>query len=275
MSHSQLHRNRWFQLVALGLILIGIFFLISPEPTITKPEVNPPPTPQLPAAVMAEQRGIIPASPQIISPALARAVATVGQVEDGRLADLSGLDEQAMAYVDYARVLLAGVPRRAAPGLPMRLPDGMTMKMGPDKLNEIPESPNPPVRDSHARIVDGHLIPRRLDISGRVPVPTIGDLHKELIEPDAWIAIPYDPALVTGQPLQIINRSGGLYAVSLHADDFSTVRLNGGLVVPGRFYQMDNTTVISGAIPVGVTIRPIGVLHGLYEQPIRPPQANG
>jgi hypothetical protein len=256
--------------------MAGIFSILSRGTTAHHPEKIPSPTPLLPSSVSETQRAAISATAQTISPALARAVAAVGQQEDGRLTDLSGLDEQAAPFIDQARALIATVPRRVAPGLPMRLPSGVVMKMGPDKKTVVPEAQtSPAVRDTNARIVDGQLIPRRLDHAGRVPIPMLGDLQKDLVEPDAWIAIPYDPALVAGKPLNINNRSGGLYAVSLDADDFSTVRLNGGLVVPGRFYQMENTTIISGDIPVSVTIRPIEVLHGVYDQPIRLPQANG
>ncbi len=279
MSTSRPLHNRWLRLIGICLIMAGIFSILSRGPTAHHPAKLPSPTPVLPSSISETQRAAIPTTTQTISPALARAVAAVGQQEDGRLPNLSGLDEQAAPFIDQARVLIATVPRRIAPGLPMRLPSGVVMKMGPDKINAAPVTPDTPapstVHDTNARIVDGQLIPRRLDNAGRVPTPMLGDLQKDLVEPDAWIAIPYDPGLVAGKPLNIINRSGGVYAVSLDATDFSSVRLNGGLVVPGRFYQMENTTIISGAIPVSVTIRPIGVLHGVYEQPIRLPQANG
>lgn len=106
-------------------------------------------------------------------------------------------------------------------------------------------------------------------------MPMRGDRVKEILEPDAWIAVPYNPALVAGEPLEITNRSLGQYVLRLDADDYGSVRLNGGLVVPGRFYLMDGTMTISGDVPVGVTIRPLGVVHGYYDQPVRPPSANG
>ncbi len=98
---------------------------------------------------------------------------------------------------------------------------------------------------------------------------------KEILEPDAWIAVAYNPALVAGEPLELTNRSFGTYVLRLDADDYGSVRLNGGLVVPGRYYLMDGTMTISGDVPVGVMIRPLGVVHGYYDQPVRPPTANG
>jgi hypothetical protein len=100
-------------------------------------------------------------------------------------------------------------------------------------------------------------------------------LTKEILEPDAWMAVPYEPARVAGEALSVTNRSLGDYVLSLEADDYGSVRLNGGLVVPGRFYLMQGTMTISSDVPVGVVIRPLGVVHGYYEQPVRLPSANG
>lgn len=276
------HRNYWLLILGICLLASGLIAVISSRTATPVAQITPSPDeavamPVLPPAVSEEKSRPLSAKQVMKTQALARAIAAVGQRLDGHDIDLSQLDEQAAKHLEYAQVLLAGVPRQSAPGLPMRLPDGSVMRMGPDKKDNAPEPPvsTKPVQDTSARVVDGHLIPRRLDKSGRVPIPILGDINKDLVEPDAWIAIPYDPALVAGVPLKIVNRSGGKYAVSLQAEDYSTVRLNGGMIVPGRFYHMDDTTVISGDIPVQVTIRPLGVLHGFYEKPIRPPQANG
>ncbi len=278
MSPSPQRRKFIFFAVSICLFVGGLLFILSHYQTPPAPELSKQSTtPSFPPAVY-EQKQLTKAGINTDNlQALARAIAAVGQYLDGHNIDLNNLDKQAFAQVELARILLAGEPRLSAPGLPMRLPDGSVMRMGPDKSNDAPEPAKQTdlVSDTGARIVDKHLIPRRLDKSGRVPIPVVGDHKKSLIEPDAWIAIPYDPALVAGTPLEIHNNSDGKYAISLQADDYSSVRLNGGMIVPGRFYQLDATTVISGAVPIHITIRPIGVLHGLYEKPIRPPQANG
>lgn len=212
------------------------------------------------------------------STSLARAVAAVGAFDDGRRDSLNDLAPEEAAQIDQARLLLAAQPRRPAPGLPFRLPGGGTMQMPADVIagrDAKPLNELPPAIDTGARIVDGALVPRRFTANGKLPVPISGDRLKDLTEPDAWIAVPYNPALVGGEPLQITNRSGSDYAVSLEADDFGGVRLNGGLVVPGRFYRLDGTITVTATVPVGVIIRPIGVLHGVYDQPVRPPSANG
>lgn len=163
----------------------------------------------------------------------------------------------------------------------MRLPDGTEMRIAPDPVPpgdaaSVPTIPaGSPADRERARVIDGRLVARTFSATGKLPVPTRGDVVKEILEPDAWIAVPYNPALVAGKPLELTNRSPGQYVLRLDADDYGSVRLNGGLVVPGRFYLMDGTMTISSDVPVGVTIRPLGVVHGYYDQPVRPPSANG
>jgi hypothetical protein len=123
--------------------------------------------------------------------------------------------------------------------------------------------------------VDGRLVARSFATTGKAPVPSRGDLVKEILEPDAWMAVPYDPARAAGQPLELTNRSLGDYVIGIEAEDYGSVRLNGGLVVPGRFYLMQGTMIISGGTPFGVVIRPLGVVHSYHDQPVRPPSANG
>jgi hypothetical protein len=213
---------------------------------------------------------------------LARAVAAVGAFDDGRRTTLDDLPAAAHAFIDQARLLLMNSPRRAGPGLPLRQPDGTEMRIAPDPVRSgeagsVPVFPEgSPAARERARAVDGRLVSRAITISGnRSPVPIRGGLAKEILEPDAWIAVPYDPALVAGQPLELINRSLGRYVLQLDAEDYGSVRLNGGLVVPGRFYLMNGSMTITGDVPVGVMIRPLGVVHGYYDQPVRPPSANG
>ncbi len=166
----------------------------------------------------------------------------------------------------------------------MVLPDGTVVSLEPDPPAKTPGSVVPPPRPDaalspadreRARAVDGRLVARSLTSTGKAPIPSRGDRVKEILEPDAWMAVPYNPALVTGEPLELTNRSLGEYVLRIDAADYGSVRLNGGLVVPGRFYLMQGTMTISGDVPVGVMIRPLGVVHGYYDQPVRPPSANG
>jgi len=238
------------------------------EPVLPAPMVPTPPPPMTPRS-------------QVIPADLARAVAAVGAFDDGRRATVDDLPETVRLLIDQARQLLAASPRQAAPGLPLRLPDGSEMRIEPDPVRPGDPYPAPtisagsPADRERARAVDGRLVARTFSTTGKLPVPIRGDVVKEILEPDAWIAVPYNPALVAGQPFALTNRSLGEYVLRLEADDYGSVRLNGGLVVPGRYYHVNGTMTVTSDVPVGVVIRPLGVVPSYYERPLRPPSANG
>lgn len=109
----------------------------------------------------------------------------------------------------------------------------------------------------------------------RSPTPIRGDLDKVLTAPDAWVAIPYDPQRSAGQPLTIANKSGGDYGYCINGEDFGMVRVDGGLVVPGRFYRLDGRITITSAVPVGIHIRPLHTLGAYADAPRLPPRGKG
>jgi hypothetical protein len=95
----------------------------------------------------------------------------------------------------------------------------------------------------------------------------------ELLEPGLWAKVPFRP---DQRPrLVIADRCDGGYAVAFYGSDFSTIRLDGGLVVPGRFYHVHGDAVITGAASCSVDIRPLAAVPAVAEQPARPPQGNG
>ena len=55
---------------------------------------------------------------------------------------------------------------------------------------------------------------------------------------------------------------------------FGTVRVNGGLVVPGRFYQIHQIIEITSDVPVNIPVRPLGVVTEYHDVPVIP-RANG
>lgn len=274
-------RMRFAIVGVLALLVIGLLILWRTPTFRTSDQPSAKIDPVLPAAKIPIEPPPVAGRPQVISLDVARAVAAVGAFDDGRRQTLDDLPENVRVLVDQARLLLATRPRQVAPGLPMRFPDGTEMHLTPDPARPGVADSTPvvpagsPAERELARAIDGRLVARSFTIAGKLPVPIRGDRVKEILEPDAWIAVPYNPALVAGEPLEITNRSLGQYVLRLDSDDYGSVRLNGGLVVPGRFYLMNGTMTISGDVPVGVTIRPLGVVHGYFDQPVRPPSANG
>jgi hypothetical protein len=220
-----------------------------------------------------------------LSPALARAYAAVGELRDGRRQALPPLDTETMALLDQAGELLALDRPVRGEGRPTRLPGGETMAIADRPASAAvadavdrprsERSASPPPGDALSA-VEADRVQQRLAQGGATqPLPMVGDLVKDLIAPDAWVAIPYQPAAVGGQPLVINNRSGFGYAVSFHGDDFGGVRVNGGLVVPGRHYRLDGSMQVTSDVPVNVHIRPLSAVPTFFEQPRQWPNANG
>lgn len=230
--------------------------------------------------------GVIVAKRQVIPVGLARAYAAIGEQADGKGARLSSLDDDASRYLDQARKLFAEQILKRNPG-PSTKASGtgspvpavndaqfvdapVTVTRTGDRISTQPRSGvalNP---------VDERALPQQFTIGDKnaSSSPIIGDLDKELIAPDAWVAIPYKPGLTQGRPLTIRNTSGAGYAISLHGTDFGTVRVNGGLVIPGRFYQIHTGVEITSDVPVNVHIRPLGVVSDYHDMPVMP-SANG
>ena len=235
-----------------------------------------------------------------LSPALARAYAAAGALLDGRRRDLAGLDPAALAELAHAEELLAvdrpepgqqqatragadavmsvGGPA-GAPGSGATAPAATTATTGARarRQGETPAADAAPATPAApaAALPDG-AVASSLASSARQPIPVSGTgTTKQLLLPDAWLAIPYQPALSQGQPLVIANLSSGAYAISLVGDDFGDVRLDGGLVVPGRYYRINGTATITATSPVGVHIRPLSAVGPYYDQPLQVPSADG
>lgn len=268
-------------IAAITLAMLWAVFVSHGMDEVAKVTEPTPEVPQLPPLMPPEKAAPLTPRPQTIAPQLAQAVAAVGAYDDGRRATLDDVSEPIRALFDQARLLLASTPRLSAPGLPMRLPDGREMRLAPDpprpdgSATPTPPPPGSPADRERARAVDGQLIARSRSVDGKLPAPTRGDVVKEILEPDAWFSVPYDPALTKGQALELTNRSLGEYALRLEAADYGSVRLNGGLVVPGRYYYVNGTMTVTSDVPVGVVVRPLGVVPSYFETPVKPPSANG
>jgi hypothetical protein len=240
-----------------------------------------------------------------LTPALARAYAAAGALMDGRRQDLAGLDATTLAELGRAEELLAYATALPGQRLATRLGDGTTMQIGqlgsaaapPAGAAATPAAgPGPgaitgasarrgdtgtlataaaPGAGAGANALPDAAVASSMTSQARQPIPISGDTTKQLTLPGAWLAIPYRPAQVQGQPLVIENQSGGEYAISLIGDDFGEVRLDGGLVVPGRYYRINGSATITSTVPVGVHIRPLSAVGAYYGQPLILPSADG
>ena len=183
----------------------------------------------------------VPAS--YYSAAEARAFAAAGLAADGHPEALSALDAQARAALARMRAELA---------------------------RQAPPSPPPPRTRAPSAVAGGAGAGgpgARLDLA-HVDHGITGAPGSQVITgSQVWALAHLDPSI---GKLDIENRSGGAYTISLFGPDFASVRLNGGLVVPGRAYAIGSGAEITGAAPVAVHIRPAGVATTVYPGPLLP-----
>ncbi len=200
--------------------------------------------------------------------ALARAYAAVGAAELGDASALDRLDPEARERLDEARALLAAQPliTRAGAGAGAGSATGAPDQRGAASLARLRlrrerTAPRGGLVLDLAHAVDPHEALRSTPAG---PV---------LVEPGLWAKAAFDPS--AQRQLVVSDASGGGYAISVFAGDFSTVRVDGGLVVPGRYYLVGGSAVITGTVPCTVDIRPLSALGSYAPQPARPPQSNG
>jgi hypothetical protein len=200
-----------------------------------------------------------------ISEVDARAFALLGQIADGTIPALPELDAETMAAIDRMRPDIdEHRPRRGA---------GRTLRIGGGTVAIAP-APN---------------LEQTLQVDGGDPLTEANGV--DLVE---TIAVPGDVALAEGAhvisgkgtfagitlkpgqgPVQIVDRSDGGSCIRLHGNDFGSVRVNGGIVVPGRCYQIDGSVTITAGSQVGIDIVPLIAVPGYQEQPWSVPQAPG
>jgi hypothetical protein len=90
---------------------------------------------------------------------------------------------------------------------------------------------------------------------------------------NVWAAIQAEPG--RSLPLRIADHGEGGHVVALFADEVGSLRLNGGLVVPGRYYRIQGTVEITSSAPVNVHIRPLSAVPDYHDGPLVAPSANG
>ncbi len=221
--------------------------------------------------------------------ALARAYAAVGLAADGSPSQLASLDDEAKQRVDEARSLLEITPR--ATRTPAAAARDATAPHDIDAPSGGAPSAPAVVAESSAGV--GSIVAPPSAGTGMPPAPeakpravfdfsTAVDPARALHDgpdgpvlqlPGLWAKVAFLPW--HRSRLVIADRSGGGYAVAFNGGDFSTLRLDGGLVVPGRFYQVRGNAVITGATPASIDIRPLDAVPSYHPRPLVLPDGNG
>lgn len=75
--------------------------------------------------------------------------------------------------------------------------------------------------------------------------------------------------------MRIVDRGEGGHVIAVFSEDFGTVRVNGGLVIPGRYYRITGQIEITAMAPIGVHIRPLAAVPSFHDHPLTLPSANG
>lgn len=190
----------------------------------------------------------------IWSPAQARAWA---HLFDGR-----PLDPESQAAVPAMRLYLATIHPTSGLGYATVTPQGV-MSLGAlltDDYNSLLKGLSEPRLDTERRC---HLI------------PTTGTIHsagpglQTVTGPGVWAAMEHP-----GGTLQFTVSEGEEYALAFFCDDPGTLRLNGGLIIPGRFYSITQSATITGG-PTKIHLRPRSALKEWLEGPLVIPRGDG
>lgn len=263
------HR-RYLWLLLLGVILGGLVLVwprtpqqgavprnanetrIDPDvsSSASKPQINP-----FGQGPLYASRNPTSSTQSLIwSPAQARAWA---HLFDGRT-----LDPESQAAVPAMRLYLAGVQPTSGLGYATVTPQGVM------SLGALPKG------DS-SNLLKG-LSESRLDPEHRchlIPVPgsicSSGPGLQSVTGPGVWAAMDH-----SGGTLQFTVSEGDEYALAFFCDDPGTLRLNGGLIIPGRFYRITQTATITGG-PAKIHLRPRSALKEWFDGPLLATRVDG
>lgn len=198
----------------------------------------------------------------------ARAYALLGQLEDGSIDALPPVSKAVAVEFDPMRSFLAEDRAFTGEGRTIVTPGG-SLAVARDNTKNGTDFSAPSAMSPLAAA----RVPTKTEL-----VPTVGDIRltsegQIISGRGVWAAIRLDPS--RQDHVRIVDRGQGGYAICLRGDDFGTVRVNGGLVVPGRYYAIDGQVDITSQAPVGIDICPIIATLRFYGPPLPPPTING
>jgi hypothetical protein len=225
----------------------------------------------------------------------ARAYALLGRIADGELAGLpADLDADTRAACARMRGLLDR--QRSTPGehRPTRTPGGTfaiaarphdaaaavdgqaadpVSTTGAVRKDGIPDASAQPGAGQAAEAVGPGQVANDLDFVAHPGAVVLDGDEQRITGAGVWAALRLKPG--AGLPTRIVDQGEGGYAIALYGPDFGTVRVNGGLVVPGRFYRVAGSVEITGEAPIDVHVRPLSAVPEYHQQPLPAPSANG
>lgn len=232
-----------------------------------------------PLTVVAPPGPSVPADPGSFSPAQARVYAALGEVADERREQLPVFDADSRAMIEPMRRLLAAQPLRRGEARPTITPGGATSTIAgyrePLSAKAVTDGAEP-IGTKHIdasppmTVADGA---HQLALGAATGTVTLGSNGHIISGRDAWAAIKAKPG--QGLPIRITDHGEGGHVIAVFGDDFGTVRVNGGLVVPGRYYLINGNVEITGQVPLGIHIRPLSAVPSFHDQPLMAPSANG
>ena len=211
------------------------------------------------------------------TPAQARAYAALGAVMDGRIEQLPIFDTETSAVVEQMRQLL-NTQKKNIGEHKTTVTNGAQMRIASTDTDIFPpaikeKSSSKTENNSDSQQVTQHAQAQNklnfVEKPGQITITNEGHI---ISGQAVWAAIKPIPG--QGLPLRITDRGEGGHVIAVFSDDFSTVRVNGGLVVPGRYYLIQGFIEINADIPIGVHIRPLNAVPSFHEETLTIPNAN-
>jgi hypothetical protein len=230
-----------------------------PLPTDPPAGLGPLPTTAAQAALGSRRDGGQPAAG--FTAPHAEAFAWLGLRQDG--AQPPPLSPQARGLVPRMSQLLRRQERLSGGGLPTVTPRMVLIPAGLDLSRDQRQRLHAAGNDlgilaadqGRQQVLDEamHLVPR----PGVIAAPA-GD--SRIITGDGvWAAMRW-----SGGDLLWQDTSEHGHAVAVVDGDITGVRIDDGLVIPGRFYRIDNGTVLSTDSPVSLHVRPLSAVQSYH-----------
>jgi hypothetical protein len=242
----------------------------SPAPVPDRDPADPGATarsgpPEGPVTQRKSTRPDTPALRGFFTPAEARAYLWLGAREDG--GDPPVLDPEAQESLSVMAPLLAAQPRTPGAGLPT------VSRQGVQAIGEVDPAKRLRLEEFARRLRDGDTLPPEqicdlVDQVGTITRTAPGSHH--LAGRGLWAVIRHQP----GAPLHLVADPGADYCVRFEGPQIDRVRVDGGLVLPGRYYALGAGLSITSEVAVDVYIRPRTAVPAYHSAPLKVPQAD-